>query len=89
VSDLRLSAGRWRRSGESDEAATRRELAEETDLETVELGPIVWTRTHVFELGEWDGQFERYYLVRKPAFDPARRLTWAQLTAEYVTAIRW
>ena len=75
--------------GETDEEALRRELAEEAGLDALELGPIVWTRTHLFELGRWDGQVERYYFVRTPAFDPAPRLTWAQLNAEFVTAVRW
>lgn len=75
--------------GETDEEAIRRELAEETGLERFDLGPLVWTRTHLFELGEWDGQNERYYFVRTPAFAPAPRFTWEQLNAEYVTAIRW
>lgn len=76
-------------SGEKDEEALRRELAEETGLHEFELGPLVWTRTHVLESGDWDGQVERYYLVRTPAFDPSPKLTWAQLNAEFVTAIRW
>ena len=75
--------------GESDEAALRRELAEEAGLDGFELGPIVWTRRHLFEFGDWDGQVERYFLVRAPGADPAPRLSWAQLSAEYVTAIRW
>jgi ADP-ribose pyrophosphatase YjhB (NUDIX family) len=75
--------------GESDEEAIRRELAEEAGLDDVELGPVIWTREHVFPLGRWDGQAERYYLVRTPAFDPAPRLTWEELRAEFVTEIRW
>ncbi len=70
--------------GESDELALRRELAEEAGLEDFELGPLVWTRTHVVPLsgGKWDGQQERYYLVRVPAFEPAPRLTWEELRSE-------
>ena len=75
--------------GETDEAALRRELAEEAGLDGFELGSIVWTRRHLLEFGDWDGQVERYYLVRAPAADPAPRLTWAQLNAEHMTAIRW
>ena len=75
--------------GETDEEAIRRELAEEAGLDGFALGPMVWTRTHLFELGHWDGQVERYYLVRAPEFDPVPGLTWEQLNAEYVTAIRW
>ena len=32
---------------------------------------------------------ERHYLVSTPAFAPAPQLSWEQLKAEYVTAIRW
>jgi ADP-ribose pyrophosphatase YjhB (NUDIX family) len=77
-------------AGETDEAAIRRELAEEAGLEHFELGPLVWTRTHLFELGiDWDGQVERYFLVRTGAFEPSPHLSWEQLNVEYVTAIRW
>jgi TDG/mug DNA glycosylase family protein len=75
--------------GETDEEALRRELTEEAGLSTLALGPLVWTRTHLFELGDWDGQAERYYLVRTPAFEPSPRLTWEELNAEHVTAVRW
>jgi 8-oxo-dGTP diphosphatase len=77
--------------GESDEGAVRRELAEEAGLDECELGPLVWTRTHVVPRGGglWDGQTERYYLVRTPAFEPAPRLSWEELRAEAMTAIRW
>ena len=52
--------------GETDEQAVRRELLEETGLDDFDLGPLVWTRTHHVPLGDgrWDGQTERYYLVR-------------------------
>ena len=42
--------------GEDDEHAVRRELAEEAGLEGFELGPLVWTRTHVVPIGggRWD-----------------------------------
>ena len=76
--------------GETDEEALRRELAEEVGLESFDLGPLVWTRTHLFELGiDWDGQVERYYLVRVEPFEPTPRLTWEELNAEFVTAVRW
>jgi ADP-ribose pyrophosphatase YjhB (NUDIX family) len=77
--------------GETNEHAIRRELAEEAGLEDFELGPLVWTRTHVVPLGggTWDGQTESYYLVRTAPFEPVPRLTWDELRAEGMTAVRW
>lgn len=77
--------------GETDEAAIRRELAEEAGLGAFELGPQIWTRTHnvPFGGGRWDGQTERIYLVRVPCFEPAPMLSWDELRAEGMTAIRW
>jgi len=76
---------------ETDEHAVRRELLEEAGLDGYELGPLVWTRTHHVPLGggRWDGQTERYYLIRTTHFEPAPRLTWEELREEGMTAIRW
>ena len=77
--------------GESPEEAIVRELAEEVGLDEVELGPWIWTREHVFPFldGRWDGQAERFVVVRTPAFEPAPRFTVEQLAAEYVAGMRW
>ncbi len=76
---------------ETHEQAIVRELAEEVGLDDVVLGPWIWTREHVFpfESGEWDGQAERYVLVRTREFEPAPRFTTEQLAAEFVTGMRW
>ncbi len=77
--------------GETTEDAVRRELAEETGLTDVDVGPVVWLRLHIvpFIGGQWDGQHEHYHLVRAPAFTPQPRHTWEQLNAEYVFELRW
>jgi 8-oxo-dGTP diphosphatase len=77
--------------GESPEEAIVRELGEEVGLDEVELGPWIWTREHVFPFldGRWDGQAERFVLVRTPAFEPTPRFTVEQLSAEYVAGMRW
>jgi len=53
-------------AGEGHEQAIIRELMEETGLEGIELGPWVWSRTHIFPSpdGRWDGQRDRFFLVR-------------------------
>ena len=76
--------------GETAEEAARRELLEEAGLDGVELGRPVWIRTHLFERPRrWDGQSEVYFLVRTRAFEPRPGLSWEQLNAEGMTAIRW
>ena len=51
--------------GETWEQAAIRELAEETGLSDVALGPCVWTREKEVVLGdEWIRGVERYFLVR-------------------------
>ena len=77
--------------GETHEDALRRELLEEAGLELEEVGPCIWTRTHVLPLfgGRWDGQVERFFLVEVDAFDPRPRLSRDELLAEWVTDVRW
>ena len=57
--------------GETAEAGLRRELAEETGLQEVQVGPLLWTRSHDFE---WNGraisQREESYLVEIAPFAP-------------------
>jgi TDG/mug DNA glycosylase family protein len=72
---------------ESDEDALRRELREECGLRDVELGPLLWTRTHRFaDMPGWGGQTERHYLVRGPAFEPAPEV---DLAVEGASGLRW
>ncbi len=77
--------------GESDHDALHRELAEELGLADAEIGPHVWDRLHIIPFidGRYDGQRERIYLVRTGAFEPAPRLSWPELNAEYLFELRW
>src|SRR5580698_1141039 len=53
--------------GETYESAIRRELKEEVGLFDVNLGPVIWERTHLFPFARYSGQHERFYLVRSSA----------------------
>ena len=76
--------------GETDEQTIARELAEECGIREYELGPLIWTRTHRFPgMRSHGGQEERLYLVRAPAVVPAPELSWEQMRAEGVDAVRW
>ncbi|MGH3050984.1 MAG: NUDIX domain-containing protein, partial [Gaiellaceae bacterium] len=73
--------------GESDEQALRRELREELGLRDVELGPLLWTRTHRFaDMAGFGGQTERHYLVRTERFEPAPEI---DVAAEDIEELRW
>jgi 8-oxo-dGTP diphosphatase len=77
--------------GEAIEVAMSRELDEEIGLTSFTLGPCVWTREHVIPLfgGRWDGQRERFHLVRTEAFEPTPRFTPEELAAEGMAGMRW
>ena len=77
-------------SGETDEDALARELAEECGLRGFAVGPCVWTREHWFAgLDGWGGQAERHYLVHTHAFEPVPEWTVEELAAEGVVEQRW
>jgi hypothetical protein len=64
-------------------------LEEEVGLVDVELGPIIWERTHVFPFANFSGQHERFYLARATASAIEPSLSRQQLRAEGLSGSRW
>jgi ADP-ribose pyrophosphatase YjhB (NUDIX family) len=75
--------------GETLEEAITRELAEEVGLVDVELGPIIWQRTHVFPFAAFSGQREKFFLVRTSADVIRPHFSEEELLAERLTGSRW
>lgn len=77
-------------AGESPSEAVARELLEEVGLPSPAIGPHIWDRTHLFDIGGgFAGQQEVFYLVRTEAVDPAPVGGWEALHAEGVKEMRW
>ncbi len=75
--------------GETHEEAARREIGEETGLEGVVLGPWIWSREHVFRVGgTLYHQYERYFVVRVPTFNP-RTVRLEPDEARWFRDLRW
>ncbi|GGY80950.1 NUDIX hydrolase [Streptomyces nitrosporeus] len=75
--------------GETRQEAARRELAEETGITEIELGPLLWTRlcSFPFDGRRWQ-QDEWYYLARteRTETDPGG---FTELERRSVSGLRW
>jgi ADP-ribose pyrophosphatase YjhB (NUDIX family) len=76
--------------GESPDDGLRRELHEELGLDTVPIGPHIWSREHIIPMVTGhDGQRDRIHLVHLERFDPRPAIGWERLRAEFVHEMRW
>ena len=76
--------------GEPPEEAVARELEEAVGLSSPRIGPALWHRSHVFDIGGgFDGQQETFYLVRTDAIDLSPSIGWTGLAMEGVKEMRW
>ena len=63
--------GGGREVGESPLECLRREIQEETGLERLEIGPLVWKRRHEYVLnGRCIKQYDDFYLINVTEFTP-------------------
>jgi len=77
--------------GESHAEALTRELREELglSLDADDVGAPIWFKEHEFEMADWDGQADTFYLVEVEAFEPAPQFSEAELRAEGLDRMRW
>ncbi|MFF9431501.1 NUDIX hydrolase [Streptomyces sp. NPDC014746] len=76
---------------ETREEAALRELAEETGITEVDLGPVLWKRycSFPFDGRRWD-QDEWYYLARTQGTEPAPRpQALTELETRSLAGLRW
>lgn len=74
--------------GESYLEAAVREIAEETGILDVDLGPVVWLREGVLQLAEPLRFVEQYVVARCDAGEPSRA-GWQPDERELIDDIRW
>jgi ADP-ribose pyrophosphatase YjhB (NUDIX family) len=76
-------------AGETLEDGLVRELREETGLEVVDAGSVIWWKEHVFPMTRWDGQQDTYFWIRVEPFEPRPQFSEEELRAEKLAGMRW
>lgn len=90
VPSLWTTPGGGLEPGESYEAAALRELAEETGLSQVALGPLIWVRRHIWRWGErWIESLEHYFFVRAPGGFVVSTGAFTAHERDVIKEIRW
>lgn len=75
--------------GESLEEAAHRELHEETGLSGLALGPLAWTRTHVWQWrDDWIASIESYFVVRTSTTDILETYR-TEIELQFLAEHRW
>ena len=75
--------------GEDAHGALLRELKEEIDRDTWDIGPVVWTRSHTFEFeGEILTQHEKFHWIRCEWFHPPEQMPDAHEN-QYFGGFKW
>lgn len=76
-------------AGESVEQAALREIAEETGITDIRLGPVVWYCEPVFEFEGRPVKVREYFIVALCPDLPLSRALWTELERSTIQDVRW
>jgi ADP-ribose pyrophosphatase YjhB (NUDIX family) len=83
------TAGGGREAGETIQDCAQREIAEETGLRSVSLGPVVWYGEDGHRSGDWKHVFREHFIL---AFAPDEEIShdgWTEHERRQVLETRW
>jgi 8-oxo-dGTP pyrophosphatase MutT (NUDIX family) len=82
-------AGGGREEGEAIEAAAIREIAEETGMTDVRLGPIVWYGEDGERSSAWDVIHQEHFILAFASHEALDASQWTQWEREQIIETRW
>lgn len=82
-------AGGGREDGETIEQAAVREIAEETGMAEVRLGPVVWYGEDSHRSGDWKVVFKEHFILAFAATEAIDRSGWTDHERREILETRW
>ncbi len=82
-------AGGGREAGETIEQAAVREIAEETGMTDVRLGPVVWYGEDGHRSGDWKIVFKEHFILAFSPTEAIDRAGWTDHERREILETRW
>lgn len=75
--------------GETIEQTARREVAEETGMTDLKLGPIVWYGEDAHRSGDWNVVFKEHFIVAYASTETLDQSGWTEHERGQILECRW